>query len=85
MGVPVANVRESLIKRFLGNLRFPQLFLLAGGLFLADMVVPDLIPFADEVFLGVLMALLASFKNRRSDDLTPPSPPPQQALPPSST
>jgi hypothetical protein len=39
--------------------------MLTAMLFLADMVVPDVIPFADEMFLALLTATLASFKKRR--------------------
>ena len=46
----------------LARLRFPTLFLVAGALFLVDFVVPDLIPFADEILLGVATALLASWR-----------------------
>jgi Family of unknown function (DUF6116) len=48
----------------LARLRFPALFLIAAGLFLLDLVVPDMIPFADEVLLGLATALLASWRRR---------------------
>ena len=35
-----------------GRLRFPYLFGLTALVFLGDVLVPDLIPFADEVLLG---------------------------------
>jgi len=49
----------------LARLRFPVLFLISAGLFVVDLVVPDLIPFADEVLLGLSTALLASWRTRR--------------------
>jgi hypothetical protein len=49
----------------LARLRFPVLFVIAAGLFLLDLVVPDLIPFIDEVLLGLAAALLASWRVRR--------------------
>ena len=53
-----------LVSRFAAGLRFPTLFGLVGGLFLLDLVVPDLVPFADEILLGLLALILASIKKR---------------------
>jgi hypothetical protein len=53
--------------RFAEKLRFPQLFVLTAGLFLLDLIVPDLIPFADEVLLGLLTVLFASWRRRRTE------------------
>ena len=64
-----------LVQRFAGRLRFPQLFLVTLMLFLVDLVIPDLVPFADEILLGLLTVLLARLKDRRSEprvkDVTP--------------
>ena len=51
--------------RFAAGLRFPTLFAIAGGLFLLDLLIPDFIPFADEMLLGLLTLILASWKRRR--------------------
>lgn len=51
-----------LVQRFAGRLRFPQLFLATLALFLIDLVVPDLVPFADELLLGLTTLLLGSWK-----------------------
>jgi hypothetical protein len=48
-------------------LRFPWLFVLTALLFAFDLVVPDAIPFADEVLLGLAAALLGSWKKRRNE------------------
>lgn len=65
-----------LLARMTRGLRFPQLFLLIGALFLLDVLIPDLIPFADELFLGLLTALLGSWKrDRPSSDEEPAEPP----------
>ena len=53
--------------RWLGRLSYPRLFLLAGALFVADVVIPDFIPFADELLLGLGTLLLANWKNRKGD------------------
>jgi hypothetical protein len=49
----------------LAPLRFPVLFVISAALFLVDLAVPDMIPFADEVLLGLATALLASWRKRR--------------------
>jgi len=50
--------------RFAANLRFPTLFMVTGGLFLLDLVVPDFIPLADELLLGLLTLLLANLRRK---------------------
>lgn len=52
---------------FLSRLSYPRLFMLTGALFLVDLVVPDFVPLADEILLGLGTLLLASWKNRRGD------------------
>jgi hypothetical protein len=47
------------------RLQFPKLLFLTGGLFLADLVVPDIIPFVDEILLGLTTLVLASIRKRR--------------------
>ena len=49
---------------FLSRLRFPQLFAFAAALFVLDLFIPDLIPFVDEIFLGLMSAMLAAWKAR---------------------
>lgn len=51
---------------FLSRLSFPRLFLLAASLWAVDMVVPDFIPFIDELLLGIGTLLLASIRKRKS-------------------
>ena len=54
-----------LVARFAAGLRFPTLFKLVGAMFLVDLVLPDFIPFADEIFLALLTLLVGSFRKRR--------------------
>ena len=58
----------SAILAFADGLRFRQLFLLVGSLFLIDLVIPDFIPFADELLLGLLTLLLSAWKRDRRDE-----------------
>jgi hypothetical protein len=45
--------------------RFPTLLLFTGGLFALDVIVPDFIPFADELLLGLATLILSRWKDRR--------------------
>jgi hypothetical protein len=51
----------------LGRLRFPRLFALTAALFVLDLIVPDVIPFADEILLGLATALLGSWRKRKAE------------------
>ena len=66
----------ALVNRWLPRLRYPYLFLVLGGLFLVDLVVPDPIPLVDELLLAVLTFIAATFRTRRE-----PSPPPRDITP----
>lgn len=50
--------------RFAQGLRFPGLFLLTAALFAINVVVPDPIPFVDELLLGLATLTLAALKKR---------------------
>jgi len=68
----------ALVSRLLPRMRYPYLFLVLGGLFLIDLLVPDPIPLVDELLLAVLTFIAASFATRKDvepgpRDITPPS------------
>jgi hypothetical protein len=48
--------------RFASGLRFPTLFWITAGLFVVNLVIPDVVPFADELLLGLLALLFGSLK-----------------------
>jgi hypothetical protein len=54
--------------RFASRLRFPQLFFLTAALFLVDLAIPDFIPFADEILLGLATLLLGSLRRKPKSD-----------------
>jgi len=64
---------RGLVTRFAAGLRFPTLFGLVAGLFVLDLVIPDLIPFADEILLALGTLLLASLRKRRGGRAAQPS------------
>jgi len=49
------------------RLRFPRLFALVAVVFTLDLLIPDVIPFADEILLGLGTALLASWQKQRAE------------------
>ncbi len=51
--------------QFAGGLRFRNLFLVTGTLFLLSLLFPDPIPFMDEVLLGLATLLLSQWKKRK--------------------
>jgi hypothetical protein len=58
------------LMRYAANLRFPKLFLLIAVVFLLDVLVPDMIPFADEILFALLTVLLAMLKKRKTAKVT---------------
>jgi hypothetical protein len=65
---------NSLVQRYAGRLRYPRLLLLMLTLFGVDLVLPDAIPFVDEILLGLGTVVLGSLRKRRSDKLPPAEP-----------
>ncbi len=53
------------LMKYLSGLRFPQLFLVAALFFVTDLIVPDFIPFIDELLLGLLALILGAFRKDR--------------------
>ena len=59
-------IRDRLLQ-YAGRLRYPKLLALFLGLFIVDLILPDFIPFADEILLGLISLLLAGLKKPRVD------------------
>jgi hypothetical protein len=61
----MANPLLAPLFSFAGKLRFRTLFLVTAALFAVDTVIPDPIPFIDEILLGLGTLLLASIRRPR--------------------
>ena len=61
-----------LVNKLIPGIRYPWLFAILAGLLAIDLVVPDPIPLLDEVVLGVLTFLAASWRIRQGDANPPP-------------
>ena len=77
MTTPTRSPLTALVQRFLPRLRYPWLFLILGGLFLVDLVIPDPIPLVDELMLAMLTFLAATLTSRKDE-----VPPPRDVTPP---
>lgn len=71
----MANPLVAPLLGFLGRLSFPRLFVIAATLWAIDMVIPDFIPFIDELLLGIGTLLLASLRKRRAPEVPSNKPP----------
>jgi len=47
------------------RLRYPTLFKITAALFAVTLVIPDPLPFVDEILFGLGTLLLANWKSRR--------------------
>lgn len=68
MAFMISINRASIIRRLLNrlNLRFPTLFVVLGILTLLDLLIPDIVPFIDEIGLALMTMLLGMWKNRKT-------------------
>ena len=65
MLTPWNAIRDRLM-RYAAGLRFPRLLAVTAALFVLDLLFPDMVPFVDEILLGLISLLLASLKKRGS-------------------
>lgn len=59
------NPVPGIVTRHASRLRFPRLLALTAGLFVLDLVIPDFIPFIDEILLGLGTLVLSQLRTRR--------------------
>lgn len=64
MAARPSNVMLGPFLAWASRLRFPMLFAGTAVLFILDVLIPDMIPFVDEVLLGLLTILLASIRRK---------------------
>ena len=55
-----------LVIKWASRLRFPYLFAFTAALFVINLFVPDVIPMADELVMGLIALLLGSLRKRSS-------------------
>ena len=52
------------VMRYASTLRFPRLLVVTAVLFVIDLLFPDMVPFVDEILLGLISLLFASLRQR---------------------
>ena len=67
-----SSVRNTAARRA-SRLRFPTLFILMALLFVVDLLVPDFIPFVDEIILGLVTVMLGLMREKRREPEAEPA------------
>jgi hypothetical protein len=64
MRTPKRALQNRLLQ-YAAGLRYPKLLALTLAVFFVDLIFPDMIPFVDEILLGLVSLALAAWKQRR--------------------
>jgi hypothetical protein len=64
MGKLTRGGLTAVILRWASGLRFPWLFALTATLFALNLLIPDTLPLADEVLMGLVALLLGSLRKK---------------------
>lgn len=75
------DLRAKAIETVATRLKFPQAFGVFLALFLIDLMLPDFIPFADEILLG-LGAVVFALWREKVQPVAGPKPPEKNVTPP---
>lgn len=68
MTTPTRNPVQDIVEGLVGRLKYPWVFALLAMLFVADLLIPDPIPFVDEMMLALLTFLVGSWRTRRKPE-----------------
>jgi hypothetical protein len=79
--MPSAPASE-FVQRTVSRLKFPQAFAIFAGLFVFDLIFPDLVPFIDEILLGLGAALFGMWRERVPVPTAAPGKPPEKNVTP---
>lgn len=67
MGLP------GLLLRWASSLRFPTMFIITALLFGLNLFIPDVIPFVDEILMGLVALLFANLRKKPDSEKSQPS------------
>jgi hypothetical protein len=90
MNAPERERAAPFLLRYFARLRFPWLFAVAALVFGIDLVFPDMLPFVDELMLGLATLLMGAWRKRKDDraaslpletTANPALPPPEEKEP----
>jgi hypothetical protein len=65
MPKPIRSPVQEIVGSLVGRLRYPWVFVLLAVVFVADTIIPDPIPFVDEIMLALLTFLVGTWRTRR--------------------
>ena len=68
MGFLTRGGIAGVLVRWASRLRFPYLFLLTAILFVLNLFIPDVLPLADELIMGLVTMLLGSLRKKKTGD-----------------
>jgi hypothetical protein len=61
---------DTVVSSAAGRLKYPTLLRLTAALFVITLIVPDPIPFVDEILLGLATLVLSRWRTRRDETPT---------------
>lgn len=62
------------VRRFLERRRFPTLMMIAAALFIGNLLLPDPIPFVDEILMLIATVAIGSVRSKKKpEEQQPPS------------
>jgi len=64
MGMLMRGGMAGVLVHWASRLRFPYLFVLTAVVFVLNLFIPDVLPLADELVMGLAAVLLASLKKK---------------------
>jgi hypothetical protein len=65
MPTPTRSPVQEIVGSLVGRLKYPWVFVLLAAVFVADTIIPDPIPFVDEIMLALLTFLVGTWRTRR--------------------
>ena len=68
MGLLTRGGIAGIVVGWAARLRFPYLFLITAVLFVLNLFIPDVLPLADELIMGLVTVLLASLRKKPRDE-----------------
>lgn len=76
------NPGSAFVERVATRLKFPQLFAVFLTLFILDVLIPDFVPFIDEILLGLAAALFGMWREKVRTPAVPAGRPLKNVTPP---
>jgi hypothetical protein len=67
LGIMTTSARgpvQEIVGSLVGRMKYPWVFVLLAAIFIADTIIPDPIPFVDEVMLALLTFLVGTWRTR---------------------